>query len=140
MATAGSLGFGSTLKLGDGASPEAFSAIAEARSIGLNAFTQEFADATSMDSVGGFRERLATLKDGGTVDVELIATAANLTSLNALAITNTLKNYQVVLPSPLSVTYTFAAYLGSWGIEVPVDDLISVTASLQISGVVTKSA
>lgn len=139
MATAGQLGFGSTLKLGDGASPEQFNGMAEVRTIGMNPFTQEFADATSMDSTGGFREKLPTLKDAGTIDVELIATQANLTSLNTLAGTNTLKNYQVVIPAPITATYTFAAYLGNWGLEVPVDDLISVTASLQVSGPVTKS-
>lgn len=139
MATAGQLGFGSTLKVGDGASPEVFTALAEARTIGMNTFEQEFADATSMDSTGGFRERIPTLKSASTVDVELIGTSANMAALAAMATTNTLKNFQIVIPAPISKTFLFAGYLANWGMEIPVDDLISVSASFQISGPVTSS-
>lgn len=64
-ATVGTSGFGTLLKVGDGASPtEAFTAIAEVKSISGPSMSMETIDATHMESPSGYREILPSFRNG----------------------------------------------------------------------------
>ena len=63
----GVIGLGTLLKIGDGASPEVFTAIAEVKDINGPAPTREFAEFTHEQSSGGNREYKPTFKNSGDV-------------------------------------------------------------------------
>ena len=56
MTTEGVVGLGTLLKIGDGASPETFTAIAEVKDITGPNMSMEFAEFTHQQSTDGYRE------------------------------------------------------------------------------------
>jgi len=69
MATNAILGAGSSLKLGDGASPEVFTKIAEVLRVGAIGQSAAEIDVTSLDSTA--KEYIAALPDGETVSITM---------------------------------------------------------------------
>src|SRR5580698_1532340 len=88
------------IKIGDGASPEVFTTVAGLRATTL-AFNAQTVDVTNADSVNQWRELL----DGGGVASASISgsgvfkDAASDASLRTAFFGQTLKNFQIVIPS-----------------------------------------
>lgn len=136
-ATVGTSGFGTLLKVGDGASPtEAFTAIAEVKSISGPSMSMETIDATHMESPSGYREILPSFRNGGEVSFDLNFLPANATQVGLLtSFTNaSLKNYQLIFPDSGTTTWGFAAYVTGFSPSAAVDDILAASATLTISG------
>lgn len=139
MATASFTG-GLTFKMGDGASPEVFTAIEEVRSLGGFGKTNPLIDATSHDSTA--KEYIAGLADGAEITVECLrvheSPASEQDDLITAVNNGTTKNFQVILTNgTLSKTYSFAAVCLSWNITPSYDDANMISFSLKISGDIT---
>ena len=65
--TEGVIGLRTLLKVGDGATPEVFTAIAEVKDITGPGLSREFAEFTHQQSSGGYREYKPTFKNSGDV-------------------------------------------------------------------------
>jgi hypothetical protein len=65
--TEGVIGLGTLLKIGDGATPEVFTAIAEVKDITGPGLSQEFSEFTQQQSSRGYREYKPTFKNSGDV-------------------------------------------------------------------------
>jgi hypothetical protein len=131
------------LRMGDGGATEAFTKIAQLRSIGPLAFTQNTESVVDHDSDEHAEEHVETTKDYGTVpfeghwdpaDVTHADTAAGLLGRFQAA---GIRNYQVAWPQIAGdPTCTFAASIANLTIGAfPVDGKIPISGELKISGV-----
>lgn len=134
-ASNGVVGLDTEIKMGDGASPEVFTLIAEAKDIDGPEITQEFADFTHMQSDSGFRERKPTFKSSGQVtfkcnfDTADTVQSALITAANANPAT--LKNFEMTYPD--ATKFTFSAY-PSVTFSAPMAGPIELNVTLSLEG------
>lgn len=146
----GFIGLGAALKIGDGASPEVFTAIANVKSISGPGRTVEIVDTTHLGSSSGYREKRPHLKDGGTVSADTSFDPTHATHKNAagglvyIFENKLLKNYLLdwtgcVDASGTSMTWgeSFAGYVSNLSGETPMDDLVGLSLEITITGPVT---
>lgn len=131
--------FGTLLKVGDGGGPEAFTTLAEVTSISGPALSMDTIDVTHMESPDDFREMIPSFKSGGEVTVELNFLPANATQDATTGIladfnSRTLRNFQIVWTDAGNTTWAFSAYVTGFEPSAPVDDKLSASMTLTISG------
>lgn len=141
MATAGKSSFGTLLKLGDGATSEAFTSIAEVRDIkgpGISLDTEEMTNHTS--STDGWEESIGTILKGGDVTFEVNWLPANVTQSFTTSgllkdlVGRTLRNFQLVVPAASTLTWTFAAIVTKFQPDLPVKGAQRASVTLKLSG------
>lgn len=139
MATGAKSTSGVLLKSSDMAGSPTFTTIAEVKDIGGPTRRTNFEDATSYDSVA-FNEFVATLTDPGSVSFSIFyKTAATQQLLLTDQEGNTLRNYQLYLPTATPQTWSFAAYVESFELNLPVNGLMQASISLRVAGAITRS-
>jgi predicted secreted protein len=136
------LGHGALLKRGDGAGSEAFTTIAEVISISGPSLSRDVVEATNMDSTSGWREFIGGLKSGGEISFELNYDPADATIDASGGLIDdidqtTARNYQLVFPDSATTTWSFAGWLTSFETNIPLDDRITASATVTLSGVPT---
>lgn len=129
-------GVGTTFKRSNmsSSSTDVFSAIAEINSITGPNKTRETIDVTSLDSTGGYREFIASFRDAGTVELEMNFTYDGYEAMNADFEIETLTDYQINLPD--GTTLDFAGFVVDLGMAVPLDNKVTATVTIKISGAV----
>ena len=134
-ATLGVVGYNSVISIGNGATPEVFTAILEPKDISGPNITAEFADFTHMQSPSGFRERKPTYKSSGDVTFKCnyVHSHASHASIIADASANppTLRNFRLRYPD--NSGFDFGAYISlSW--TSPMAGALEMNVTLSISG------
>jgi predicted secreted protein len=139
MASKATSTVGVKLKRGDGAGPEVFAAVAEITSISGPNETAAQIDVTSFDSEA--REYIAGLRDGGEIsfDFNFVGDDASQAALRADFAAGKLSNYEIDLNDgtvalPVASKYAFAASVTALGNNFAVDDKITGSCTLKISG------
>ncbi len=127
-------GVGTRFKRSDMLSSAGFVAIAEINSIQGPDKSRETIDVTSLDSEGGYREFIASFRDGGTVQLEMNFTIDGYNDMNDDFETDTLVDYQIVLPDTGNTTLDFSGLVTNLGLGIPLDDKITAPASIKVSG------
>ncbi len=135
---------GTLLKKGDGASPEAFTTIAQVVNIGGPTLAQEPLDVTHHSSSSGWREFIGGLKDGGEISLEINfdpgnATHDETTGLQAELANGSSKNYRLEFPDTGATKITFAALVTAFEQSAPVDGKLSANVTLKVTGLPTWS-
>jgi len=131
--------FGTLVKIGDGATPDAYTTIAELLDISGPNFSLGTKDVTAQTATGAWREFVATLLDPGevTFDINFIPTE-NTHDVGAGLIkdmTNrTNRNFQVVWPDVGSTTWTISTYITGFVPKAPVDGSLGASVTLKITG------
>lgn len=138
--TQAKIGYGTLFKFGDGASPEVFTTVAEVTNIDGPGLSRSIPEATHMESPNGYREYIAGLKDGEEVTLECNflphhATQDPSTGILSLFEDGARTNFQVVWPqfSP-DVTWQFAGVVTAFQPSTPVDDRITISVTIKITG------
>lgn len=131
--------FGTLLKIGDGATPENFTTIAEVKDISLPHFARDMIDVTTHSSTEAWREFMAGLKSGGevTLDINFIPTDATHSYAAGLLhdlIDGTLRNFKIVLPDVGNTTWTFSAFVSDFTPKAPVSGALTAAVTLKLSG------
>ncbi len=134
--------YGSKLKLGDGASPEAFTEVPGLKDFVLPTGEADNIDVTAHDSPGRTREYIAGFLDTGEIEIEFYYDPANAVQddLRELKESGEENNFQVVLPDDDATTFEFAATVNTFEIAMPVEDALTATCSLKITGEVSLAA
>lgn len=134
--------FGTTLKIGDGAEPEVFAAIAEVTNISGPGMSMDTVDITSHGSAGGWKEYAGGLLDGGEIKLELNFLPGNASqqSLNTAMAARAKKNFKLEFPDTPATTWSFAAFVTNFEPSAPVDGKLGASATLKITGQPTLSA
>ena len=133
-------GFGTLLKMGDGADPEVFTTIAEVKDIGGPSYETGTHDVTNQSSPGAVREFISGLIDAGevTFDVNWMpgnATHDDATGLLAAQLDRELKSFRLVWPQfTPNEQCAFEALVTGFETNSPVDDPLSASVTLKVSG------
>ena len=77
MSTSARIGYGMQFKIGNGASPEVFTEVAECTNITPPGFARDAIDASHHQSPEAYREFIAGLKDGASKTATVTATKAD---------------------------------------------------------------
>jgi predicted secreted protein len=131
---------GTLLKIGDGGSPtETFATIAEVRSINGPGLTSDSNDITTHDTSDGFREFSQGLKDGGSLDFDInfvptIAEHSASSGLLANYLDGGRRNFQMVFPDQAQTTWVLHGFVQNFSINAPVDDVLTASVSIKLSG------
>ncbi len=139
MASSATIGFGTLFKRGDGGGPETFTTLAEVISISGPSLSMDTVDVTHMESTGTYREFLPGLKDGGEVSVTVNFLPGDSTQNVAAGILKdyddrVLRNFQIVFPDSGTTTWTFAAYVTAFEPETPLEDKMTASIIMKVSG------
>ena len=132
-------GLGTQLQLGDGGSPEAFTTIAEVRSISGPTLTTDILDVTNHDSQGGVREFKAGLIDPGELTFDIAfqpgeATHGAISGLQADQLNRTVRNFKLVFPTGVGVTWAFQGIVTGLPVTFPIDEVITASVTIKITG------
>lgn len=130
-ASAASSGFGATFSYLS-TDPSTYTDLAEVLSITPPSIAVETIDATHMGSDDGFREFIASLKDGGECAVTLNYVEASATLLQTLVLAGR-ETFKITLAG--GSTLIFTGIPTSFAIdEVVIDDKMTMTFNIKVSG------
>lgn len=141
MATTAQKSQGATIGVGDGASPEVFTTVANITDISGPNLSAPDIDVTDLSSAA--KEFLQGLEDPGTIDLEGFydQTNAQHQELRDNVGANVAKNFKITLTqgSPAE-TIDFSARVMSFEIGHSVDEAVTMSMSLKIDGAITWSS
>jgi len=138
MASEAFWAFGTILQMGDGATSETFTAIAELTEINPPQMSKDSIEVSNHSSPSRYREFLAGMKDGGTVSgkgnwLPNNATHDENTGLLESFTDDSNHNWKLVLPDSLG-TFSFVGHLTSFNPETPLTAQGALSFSIKISG------
>jgi predicted secreted protein len=133
--------YGSKLKLGDGASPEVFTTIAEVKDITPPPMKRETIDVSSQDSTDAWREFIPGWRDGAEVSfncnwIPKSGTQDQNTGVLSTFADNSRHNWQILLPDATTLL-AFAAFVTEFAPDLKLDKLGEISIKLKVSGAVT---
>lgn len=145
MATAGKIGYGSLLKVGNGVSPQSFNTLAEVRKIGNFGSKAGLVDMTNLDSLNSAMEYIAAMKDGVQMSIEcnFIPTNATQNTTSGLIkdqVNGTVRDFKLQLPGSFG-TFSFSGIVLEWNVpSLAPQDAITVTFGIKITGPISYGA
>lgn len=110
-------------------------AIAEVINIDLSGAKLDLVDVTNMDSVGGYKEWLPTLREGGevTCTANLIPGGTH-TTLQADFDTGIVQAWSITISNPVIETVTFQAYVMDISLKLAHDKQAEAGFKLKVTG------
>ncbi len=135
MASDAISGIGTVFQRWDGV--DTWVPIAEVSAISGPSKTRNTIDVTSLDSIEGYADFIGGLRDGGTVNLTMNFTRATYDIMNADFESDTLQNYEIVLPDDDETSLEFEGLVTELPLEIPVDDRITANVVIKVSGKVT---
>jgi len=135
------LGFGVLLKVGDGATAEAFTTVAELIGLSGPGLSMDTVESTHTESAGANKEYIAGLKDAGEISADFNFLPANATHQGLITDqeNRTLRNFQIVWPDTAGTTWSFSAFVTNYEPASPIEDRMTSSVTLKISGAPTFS-
>lgn len=137
---AASLGFDGyevILGIGDGASTEVFTSIAEILDVAGPTYSKDTIDVSHASSPDKYREFIAGFIDAGEVTVSANMTQSDFASLLALLELEPLNNYKLTIPDSnftTKPTILFAAHVTALSSPIPVEDKVTMDVTFKVSG------
>jgi len=126
-------------QLGNDASPQVFTTIAEVKSINGFGFSADELEATHMLSPGGYKEFVAGMKMGDTMTFVLNMTRANSIQTKVVWDAGLVRDFQLNCPSTLP-DYDFAMVPLAWHLlNVQPNGILEVECQGRITGAITGS-
>ena len=139
--SAAAMGAGAAFGIGDGASSEVFSDIAEVLSISPPSQSVDIIDVTHLKSTDRVREFIAGMIDPGEVSIEMnfVPGSAADTAIQALEGLSTTTNFRVTFPDGTSgsVTWIFAGFLSGYEPAIPSGEKMTANVTFKVTGTTT---
>lgn len=107
---------------------------AEVLSINGPTKTRETIDVTNLDSTGGYREFIASFRDGGTVQLSMNFTRTTYEQMNDDFEDDEAKNYEIVLPDAETTTLEFVAFVTDLPLAIAVGNQVTADVTLKVTG------
>lgn len=141
-------GFGAFLQKGDGASPENFVTMLGVKSMSGPSISRDMHDVTAMTSPAGWREFVGGLKDGGEVSFDANWLPRDATQGQEEGgggfmaefdkdSCESRGNWRILVPAcpgEDEMALQFAGIVSGMNIEIPMDDLMSFSGTIKVSG------
>lgn len=127
--------YGAAFQIGDGGGPEAFTTVAQVRTISGPGLTLDTIDVSTHDG-GGWRDFIASLLDGGEVTLDLVwdPDAATHISLRQDLVNRTSpRNFKIVWPDATSTTWSIAGVVTRFEPNAPVDAELSAAVTIKLT-------
>lgn len=112
----------------------AWTPIANINSISGPTMTRETVDVTTLDSPGGYRQFIGSLRDGGDVSLSMNFDQETYAQMKADFEDDKLQKYQIVLPDSVNTTLVFEGIVTDCPLDIPLDDKITADITIKISG------
>jgi predicted secreted protein len=109
-------------------------AISEISAIDGPSKTRETIEVTALDSAGGYREYIPSLREGGSVSLTMNFTHANYDTLNADFESDTPQNYLISIPDASHTMLEFEGLVTELPIAISVGDKISSNVTIKVTG------
>lgn len=128
---------GTTLKIGDAASPEVFTAISEVTDISGPGGSAQVKDVTDLASTR--KEKKMGLPDEGQITFTCFFIYGNTQHelLETRRAARTLTNFQLTIPTSPVTTKNFSGYVIATPKSFPTDGDVSANITIEISGAIT---
>lgn len=133
----GAIGFGALFKHDSGGG--VYATIANITKIRPLSQKADSIDISDHESPSRYREKVAGMLDGGSCSIDLNYDQDETTHQLLHSTLGTTKNYRIVFPGTAR-TATFSGFIESVTPELPFDNKMTCSVSVQISGVVTFAA
>lgn len=128
-------GIGTKFQRWDGtSSPGGWVDIAEINNIEGPSKSRETIDVTSLDSEGGYREFIASIRDGGNVNFGMNFTKEGYVLMNNDFESDDMQEYRIALPDADKTALEFSGLVIELPLNITFDDKITCNISLKISG------
>jgi len=127
-------GFGTKLKMGDGAEAPTYAEIAGVTNISGPSFSVDTEDVTDMDSANGWEEHIPTIKRSGEVALDIHFEPTETTHTDVTSALGEQRSFQLVFPDDSSTQWDFDAIITGFETEEPYDGKISGSINLKITG------
>lgn len=131
---------GTQFQIGDGGGPETFTTIAQVRDITGPGLSVDTIDTSHHATTNGWRTKLAGLKDGGDVGLELLFDPAETThgdvsgglldDMNA----GTLRNFKIIFPDTGATEWDIAGIVTGFEPSAPHDGALTASVTIAVSG------
>ena len=130
---------GTSISVGDAASPEVFTPITGITEINVPNPEAAEIETTDHDTTNKSREYIAGLNEPGSISFvyRVDESDALQAALKTDLIAGTIQNYQTSIPTSPAETDTFAAFVTSDEPATPVDNLYTRRATLKLTGAIT---
>ena len=109
-------------------------AIAQINSISGPSMSRETVDVTTLDSPGGYRKFIPSLKDAGEISLSMNFDINTYELMKDDFEDDDLQEYQIVLPDADSTTLRFSGMVTGLPLDIPLDDKITADVTIKISG------
>lgn len=134
-------GYGAKLQMSDMAETATFTAVAEVESLSGPSLSADEIDVTTHDSTDGYREFIQGLKDAGELTVEgnFIPTedthkeSGDPSLLDAYN-SGVLTDFKLVFPDTNATEWAFSAIVSGFEVDIPVDEKMTFSCTLKLSG------
>jgi hypothetical protein len=114
--------------------PVGWVAIAEISAIDGPSKTRETIEVTALDSVGGYREYISSLREGGTISLTMNYTRATYNTMNTDFESNVTQNYLIAVPDTLNTMFEFEGLVTELPLGISVGDKITANATIKVTG------
>lgn len=137
--TLGTSGYGTVLYR-ETDTPGTFEVVEEIFNLGGPSESLETIDATHMQSAGARREYIASLLDSGemTFEANFLPQAAVQSAIRADISNRTRRKWRVAWTDEATTTYEFEGFVTQWEPSAQIDDKLSISGGIKITGPVTK--
>jgi len=128
---------GCVLKRGDGAGPEVFTAVGQVTKFTGPGGSATVIDASNLDSTA--KEKMMGLRDEGSYSFDINYDPADTQHQGLIAdrAAKVLRNFKVVLSDDDDSEIAFSGFVLGFQIQGAVDDLVTASVTIEISGAVT---
>jgi len=131
--------FGTLLKIGDGATPENFTTVAELRTISGPTISADTIDVTTHNTPTPFRRFIAGLLDGGEVTFDLNFIPTETTPGYSAGILKDItdrarRNVQIVFPDASTTTWVIPVIFTNFEVSSDPADVLMASVTAKVSG------
>lgn len=112
----------------------AWAAIAEISAIDGPTKTRETIEVTALDSIGGYREYIPSLREGGTISLTMNYTRDTYDLMNGDFEDNNTQNYLISIPDDDNTHMEFEGLVTEIPFSASVGDKITANVTIKITG------
>jgi predicted secreted protein len=132
------LGFGVTFKVRTATGPDVFTTLGQQAKIkSPYGVSVDSIDATHEESDGGWKEFIAGLKDGGSIDLEIHYIGGGAAEALLFSLLGTTQVCRTVFPTGAKIDYS--AFITDISPDTPIDGKMVAGVKLKITGAITPS-
>lgn len=127
-------GFGTLFGVGDGATPEVFTNLAEVLDLNAPNETTDKIETSHMQSPDNSKEFIPGLTDGGetSFDINFLPGVSDDAAIQALRHPTGNQNFRITYPN--GAKWVFSGFLAGYAPKAPVNDRMRATVTFKISG------